>query len=109
MRVKGVLGFIVFKLLFYNTLRKYCVFSRSWEVDFCEKWGAVGAFCMAATGRDGKKFKIFTAVPQRVGMDLRKKVKKNFGGLKNGRIFAPAFERGRRPQRVPERGKARVV
>ena len=109
MRVKGVLGFMVFKLLFYNTLRKYYVFSRSWEVDFCEKWGVVGAFCVAATGRDGKKFKIFTAVPQRVGMGLRKKVKKNFGGLEKGRIFAPAFERGRRPQRVPERGKARVV
>ncbi len=65
---------------------------------FAKKGVFRGRFAWPRRGVTKKKFKIFTAVPQRVGMDLRKKVKKNFGGLKNGRIFAPAFERGRRPQ-----------
>ena len=69
--------------------------------NFCGKRGAGGAFCGHRMRPCEKKFKNFIAVAQRVGMDLMKKVKKNFGGLKNGRIFAPAFERGRRPQRVP--------
>ena len=66
--------------------------------NFCGKRGAGGAFCGHRMRPCEKKFKNFIAVAQRVGMDLMKKVKKNFGGLKNGRIFAPAFERGRRPQ-----------
>ncbi len=57
MRVKGVWGFVVFKLLFYNTLRKYCVFSRSWEVDFCENGVLLGRFAWPRRGLTEKSLK----------------------------------------------------
>ena len=89
-------------MLFYSILRKYCIFFDSEEVDFCEKRGAAGPFCGAFCGRREKKFYFFIAVLQDVELKRGGKVKKNFGGLENVRIFAPAFERGRRPEGVPE-------
>ena len=97
------MGLILFKILLHNILRKYRVFFNSEGVDFCEKRGAAGPFCGAFFGRREKKFDFFAAVLQAVGVKREEKVKKNFGGLENVRIFAPAFERGRRPEGVPER------
>ena len=96
------LGLILFKMLFYSILRKYRIFFDSEEVDFCEKRGAAGPFCGVFFGRSEKKFDFFSAVRQDVVCKREGKVKKNFGGLENVRIFAPAFERGRRPEGVPE-------
>ena len=95
-------GFILFKILFYSILRKCRVFFESQGGDFCEKRGAAGPFCGAFCGRREKKFYFFIAVLQDVELKRGGKVKKNFGGLENVRIFAPAFERGRRPEGVPE-------
>ena len=95
-------GFILFKMLFCSILRKCRVFFESKGGDFCEKRGAAGPFCGVFFGRREKKFDFFTAVQQYVGVKCEGKVKKNFGGLENVRIFAPAFERGRRPEGVPE-------
>ena len=96
------MGLILFKMLFYNILRKCRIFFNSEGVDFCEKRGAAGPFCGVFFGRSEKKFDFFAAVLQAVGVKRGGKVKKNFGGLENVRIFAPAFERGRRPEGVPE-------
>ena len=96
------LGLILFKMLLHNILRKYRIFFNSEGVDFCEKRGVVGPFCGAFFGHREKKFDFFTAVLQAVELKREGKVKKNFGGLENVRIFAPAFERGRRPEGVPE-------
>ena len=97
------MGLILFKTLCHNILCKYRVFFNSEGVDFCEKRGAAGPFCGAFFGRREKKFAFFAAVLQDVELKRGEKVKKNFGGLENVRIFAPAFERGRRPEGVPER------
>ena len=78
-------------------MREYRVFSVSGGAQFSEKRGPRGAFCGGFSGGREKKFYFFVAAAQRVGALLEKKVKKNFGGLENVRIFAPAFERGRRP------------
>ena len=90
-------GLFLSKILYYSILHEYCDFSVSRHPYFCEKGGRGRAFCGPVAGVMKKKFEIFTAVAQRVAVVMEKKVKKNFGGLKNGRIFAPAFERGRRP------------
>ena len=62
-----------------------------------------GRFAGLFAGVVKKKFDFFAAVLQDVELKRGEKVKKNFGGLENVRIFAPAFERGRRPEGVPER------
>ena len=97
------LGLILFKILFYSILRKCRVFFDSKGVYFCEKRCDAGPFCGVFFGRREKKFDFFAAVLQDVELKRGEKVKKNFGGLENVRIFAPAFERGRRPEGVPER------
>ena len=84
-------------------MRKCHVFFESKGGDFCEKRGVAGPFCGDFFGRREKKFDFFAAVLQAVECKHAEKVKKNFGGLENVRIFAPAFERGRRPEGVPER------
>ena len=96
------MGLILFKMLSHNILRKYRVFFNSEGGDFCEKRGAAGPFCGAFCRRREKKFDFFAAVLQDVELKRGEKVKKNFGGLENVRIFAPAFERGRRPRRGSE-------
>ena len=104
------MGLILFKMLFYSILRKCRVFFESKGGDFCGKRGAAEPFCVSFFGRREKKFDFFAAVLQAVECKHAEKVKKNFGGLENVRIFAPAFERGRRPEGgAGAEGKARVV
>ncbi len=66
--------------------------------DFEKKRVAAGSFAGAFPCAVKKKFVFFVAVAQRVRRSIVKKVKKNFGGLEKGRIFAPAFERGSAPR-----------
>ena len=71
---------------------------------FCEKRGAGGVFCGHILVRGEKKFYFLVAHTQCVVIYVAKKMKKNFGGIKNVRIFAPAFERRGRPAEGAERG-----
>ena len=88
----------LFKILVCSILREYCVFPVRLRSHFLKKPCLPGAFCGAFFPGREKKFVFFSAVPQRVVRAHREKMKKEFGGLENVRIFAPAFERGRRPR-----------
>jgi len=61
-------------------------------------------------GRENeKKFVLQTADGQRLLEKSGKKAKKNFGGLENGCIFAPAFDRETHPAREGRRGSERTL
>ena len=89
---------------------KYCIFSVSKHPHFYENRGLSGAFCGPFLAAHEKKFCHIIPVAQHVARSVRKNMKKIFGGLKNVRIFAPAFERRGRPAGGAARGaKARVT
>jgi hypothetical protein len=78
-------------------LRGHCVFFGRPPPDFPKNpdWKSVFAAC---SGRDflfsEKKFVPQVTDIKRPERKHEKNMKKNFGGLENGCIFAPAFDRG---------------